>query len=327
MENTNKVRKLGRGLSSLIDTEVPVSVAPTVQNTEQNTNNSDPAGLREFMAVPVASIGPSRYQPRRSFDELSLSRLAASIVQSGLMQPVVVREVKDNTHSSVRYELVAGERRWRAAQLAGLTTIPALVRDLGDKDAAEWGLIENIQRDDLNPVDRAVALKRLSDEFSLTQQQLAERVGLDRSTVANFIRLTELEPEIATLLASGALTTGHGKALLSLPPGPKRVSTAQKAAAEHWTTRKLESTVAFEAVRKSGGRSTAPSDANSSAGLSQASPREAVLHDLERQISSHLGTKVAIKTDQKGTKGSLTIEFYGIDHFDGILSRLGIKPL
>src|SRR5207248_2832206 len=172
-------------------------------------------GLSDFHLIAVTAIVPSRFQPRKVMDEGAIARLADSIKRSGLMQPVVVRPAGGG------YELIAGERRWRAAKLAGLVQIPALVREVGDEQAAEWGLVENVQREDLNAMERAWALRDLSQKFGLQQSELADRVGLDRSTVANLIRLTELEPEIADLIAKGKLSAGHGKALLMVPAGPR----------------------------------------------------------------------------------------------------------
>jgi ParB family chromosome partitioning protein len=195
---------------------------------------------------------------------------------------------------------------------AGLETIPALVRDLTDEQAAEWALVENIQREDLNPMDRAFALKAMSERFKLTQEELARRVGLERPSVANLLRLTELEPAIADLIAKGVLTQGHGKALLSVPAGEKRERLAKLAAMMHWSVRRMEQEAAVLA-KKPG--VPLPADA---------SPRAAVLRDLERRIGEHLGTKVAIVTDRQGKRGRMMIEFYGLDHFEDLLTRLGV---
>jgi ParB family chromosome partitioning protein len=231
------------------------------------------------------------------------------------MQPVVVRP---RSGGGGGYELIAGERRWRAAQRAGLVEIPALVREVADEQAAEWGLVENVQREDLNAMERAWALKGLGEKFGLSQTELAERVGLERSTVANLMRLTELEPEIAELIVKGRLSAGHGKALLSVPPGPRRVQLAREAAERSdLTVREIEvkaRAVAAEARALSRG----PVDEAKAA-------RQAGLRDLERQISEHLGTKAYITTDRAGKKGRLTIEFYGIDHFQGVIARMGIR--
>lgn len=315
-----KPRKLGKGLSSLVGLNPPpVVVAPPEPASVPTTSPAaatlvvqkpaDASGslvLSDVIRLPLNLVEPSPFQPRKSLDEATIAGLAASIKHSGLMQPVIVRRRGD------RYELVAGERRWRAAQVAGLETIPALVRDLSDEQAAEWALVENIQREDLNPMDRAFALKAMSDRFSLTQDELARRVGLERPSVANLLRLTELEPAIADLIAKGTLSQGHGKALLAVPAGEKRERLAKLAAMMHWSVRRMEQEVS--AVAKKPAKAEVP----------DTSPRAAVLRDLERQIGEHLGTKVSILTDRQGKRGRMMIDFYGLDHFEDLLTRLGV---
>ncbi len=231
------------------------------------------------------------------------------------MQPVIVRLAAGSRGAaSATYEIVAGERRWRAAQLAGLTHIPALVRELSDEQSAEWALVENVQREDLNAMDRAIALKSLCDSFGVSHAELGERIGLDRSTIANLIRLTDLEPEIAAMISKGSLGAGHGKALLGAPAGPARVRLAKEAVQRSYSVRRVE----HEAKRLatgSGGDLPAP-------GLP--SPREAVLRDIEKRIAQSLGTKVHIRTDPTGKRGQITLDFYDLDQFDGLLSRLGV---
>ncbi len=321
-------RRLGRGLSSLMALDTPVRVdaagpeaiieaKPAIRPTQRTENGvlSDDAGLSDFQSIAVGEIGPSRFQPRKMMDEGTIARLAESIKRSGLMQPVIVRPVGGG-----RYELVAGERRWRAAQAAGLKAIPALVREMGDEQAAEWGLVENVQREDLNPMDRGWALRALSEKFGLVQAQLADRVGLERSTVANLVRLTELEPEIAELISKGSLGMGHGRALLGMPLGQQRIIMARNAAMYGYSVRKLEQEVKY-----------APGAARAAAGIAagvatdEMSARLAGLRDLERQIGQQLGTKVSISTDRGGKKGRVAIEFYGLDHFDGLLRKMGIR--
>jgi len=273
--------------------------------------------LSDFQSISVDCIVPSRFQPRKSIDDAALARLADSIKRSGLMQPVIVRLIESSGGGLRKYELVAGERRWRAAQAAGLTHVPALVRELPDEDAAEWALVENVQREDLNPMERAWALKALGERFKLQQGELAERIGLERSTVANLIRLTELEPEIAAMLARSELSAGHGKALLAAPPGEARIRLAGQAAAQGMTVRALE-----QAAAQLGGK---PRKQGAVAAGGGSAERLAALRDLERQIGQQLGTKVQISTDRRGTRGRLAIEFYGLDHFDGLLARLNVR--
>jgi ParB family chromosome partitioning protein len=329
-------RRLGRGLSSLMALNTPVhNTNPPPQviiNSEPMRVPSMPEkgvraeaasatsvgavqanGLSDFQSVAVGLISPSRYQPRKTMDEGAIARLADSIKRSGLMQPVIVRPV-----GAGKYELVAGERRWRAAQAAGLAAVPALVRPMGDEQAAEWGLVENVQREDLNPMERAWALKALADKFALQQAQLAERVGLERSTIANLMRLCELEAEIAQMIVKGELSAGHGKALLALPAGQSRVDLAKRVVAEGISVRKVEQLAAAAVGEES-------SNAKPANPLDEFAARMAGLRDLERQIGQQLGTKVAIRTDRRGKRGKLTIEFYGLDHFDGLMTRLNVR--
>ncbi len=272
-----------------------------------------PAGYR---MLDVDRIVPSPFQPRRAMDEAAVGGLAESIKRSGLMQPVVVREVAG------RFELVAGERRWRAARMAGLTSIPASVRRLSDEEAAECALAENVQREDLNPMDRAAALRRLCDGFGVAHGEIAARLGMDRTTVTNLIRLTELEPEVGSLIASGALSAGHGRACLIAPPGPSRVQLARDASEKHWSVRRVEA----EARRLAGAAGAHKAHARRAVAEGEAMHgRLAVVRDMERRIAQALGTKVAISTDRTGTKGTIAIEFFGLDHFDGLMARLGVE--
>lgn len=304
-----KPRRLGRGLSSLLNVAVPVHVPmPEAQTAVAEPIASNASNLSDLRRVPVANISPSPFQPRRVMDDAALAALAQSITRSGVLQPVLVRPLADG------FELVAGERRWRAAKLAGLDTIPAIVRDLSDEHAAEHALVENIQREDLNAMERAWALRALAERFGLSQAQLAERVGLERPTVANLIRLTELEPEIAGMISAGKLTAGHGKALLTVVGGA-RLALAQQAAAESWSVRALEQAAASQPA---GTRAPAKKKAV------REDPRLAVLHDLQRRIGQHVGTKTLITTDRGGKRGKVTFEFYGLDHFDSLMIRLGI---
>jgi ParB family transcriptional regulator, chromosome partitioning protein len=310
------LRKLGRGLSSLMALDTPVRVEVPVSSVPAASVASPKSGtLSDFQSIGLTAIVPSRFQPRKVMDDEAIARLADSIKRSGLMQPVVVRPTGSG------YELIAGERRWRAAKLAGLAAIPALVREVGDEQAAEWGLIENVQREDLNAMERAWALRDLASKFGLQHTELADRVGLDRSTVANLIRLTELESEITDLIAKGKLSAGHGKALLMVPAGPRRIGLAIEAAESNdVSVRELEMKArltAAEVAKEQGAPARQMSQADTA--------RVAGLRDLERQISEHLGTKAFITTNRTGKKGRLVIEFYGIDHFQGVLARMGVR--
>jgi len=319
--------RLGRGLTSLIGDPVEVGTSsPSPSTTQLNTvhdtpgaggNPGEAANLHEIQTesglVEIApdDIRPSPFQPRRSFDDGDLGQLADSIRRAGLMQPVVVRPGSDGT-----YELVAGERRWRAARKLNLPAIPAIVRDLGDEDAAELAIIENVQRKDLSAMERAWGFRTLAEKFGLSHAQVAERVGLERSSITNLVRLTELEQSIQDLLDSGALGSGHGKALLAFEAGSERERLAKQAADEGWSVRRLEQHAQSPRPVESG-QSSKPDS-----GEEKPDPGRA---DLEKQLAEHLGTKVAVKTNGSGTKGKLVIEFYSLDHFDGLMSRLGFE--
>jgi ParB family chromosome partitioning protein len=261
----------------------------------------------------VEHIVPNPRQPRTDFDLPLIEGLAASIRQSGLMQPILVRPVGD------RFELVAGERRWRAAKLVGLQTLPALVRVLDDQSSAELALIENVQREDLNPIERARALRRLSEEFGLTHQAIADRVGLDRASVTNLVRLADLDDGCASLVRSGKLSQGHAKALLSISDIKARLSLAERAITQEWSVRELERQVQLRHQSEKGERPA------SSAVPQDPSARDANVADLEQRLSAHLGTRVRIQLGRKKGSGRLVLEFYNLEQFDGIMQRIGFN--
>jgi len=219
------------------------------------------------------------------------------------MQPLLVRPRGD------RFELIAGERRLRAARGAGLREVPVIVRELSDRQAAEWALIENIQREDLNAVERAEACCVLRDRFGLTQAEIADRLGLDRSSVSNLMRLLDLENEILDLLRDGSLGLGHGKALLSRDAGAGRIALAQRAAREGMSVRALEAPGPKESSGNSQSGSSAPG-------------REAI-SDLERRLGSYLGTKVSIHAGGDASKGRLVVKYFSLDHFDDLMRVIG----
>lgn len=310
------VRKLGRGLHALIGTPVQIRAAP-VETREPapapSIESGAPGGesADRIQMISPDQIVPNRRQPRTDFDEASIANLADSIRSAGLMQPILVRPAAQG------FELIAGERRWRAAKRIGLASIPALVRRVDDQSAAELALIENIQREDLNPMERAHALRRLVEDFSLTHQQLAERVGLDRATVTNLLRLSDLDPSTAELVRAGTLTQGHAKALLSLHDAATRRTYATRAAAEGWSVRELERRV--QQLVKGGSALPSPT----SNATIEVTARDANVADLERQLSEHLGTRVTLHLGRKKGSGRLTIDFYSLDQFDGIMSKVG----
>ncbi|MBX3353379.1 MAG: ParB/RepB/Spo0J family partition protein [Phycisphaeraceae bacterium] len=313
---------------------------------------ASPSDQRRLAYLGLDDIAPSPFQPRMQMDEASLRELADSIRTAGVMQPIVVRFSASPSRSregagggsSPPYELIAGERRWRASRLAGLELVPAVVVSIDDETAAQWALVENIQREDLNPVDKARAFRTLAERFGLSHAQIAQRMGVDRSTVANFVRLTDLEPDILDLLAHAKLTVGHAKALLSLPEGETRRLFAHSAHKGDWTVRVLEREAANElsaiaegraddrlAMRLERGLITGDASlvtprAKSGGGASEpASERPAQIVSLEKSLSDHLGSKVAIKAKPGASRGRIVIEFYDLDHFDSVMEKLGYK--
>jgi len=252
--------------------------------------------------LPVGSIRPGRYQPRRHFDDAALEELAASIKTQGLIQPIVVRDAGRG-----QYELIAGERRWRAAQKAGLAEISAVVRDIPAQSALAVALIENIQRQELTALEEAEALRRLIDEFKLSQQQAADAVGRSRAAVANLLRLLDLPEEIRDLLDEGRIEMGHARALLTLPV-PRAITLAEKAADHEWSVRELEQAVRLAQLPKGTGR---------------AKPRDIDpdIASLERELSDNLGTRVEI-AQGRGKRGKLVIHYHDHDALEGILEKL-----
>src|SRR5579884_890319 len=196
------------------------------------------SGKNGFRQIPVDLIIPNRYQPRKSFDPETLSSLAASLKDNGILQPIIVRREENG-----RFELIAGERRWRAAQLAGFTEISALVKDAKEQDLMEWALLENVQREDLNPIEKAQAFSRLVTDFSLTQDEIATKIGVDRSTVANILRLLNLPEVIQREISEGSLSTGHAKVILSFQGEEKQIIFAEMIKAHGWNVRQAEANV------------------------------------------------------------------------------------
>jgi ParB family transcriptional regulator, chromosome partitioning protein len=283
---------LGRGLSSLIRE----AVAPS----------RDEAGGDRLRNVPIEQMQPGKYQPRSHMDQDRLAELAESIKAQGLIQPIIVRPIGPD-----RYEIIAGERRWRAAQLAALREVPVVVRESDDHAALAMALIENIQREDLNPLEEALALQRLIDEFQLTHQQAAEAVGRSRAAVSNLLRLLELPDAIRGHVERHELEMGHARALLTLPV-PQALALAQQAATEGWSVREIERRV--QALQKG-----APLAANP-----KPAPRKAPDADiaaLERELGEVLGARVAVQAG-RGGRGKLVIQYHSLDELEGILERV-----
>jgi len=277
-----KSKGRGRGLDALLGSDTP---AP-----------------RETLAtLPVARIRPGKYQPRTKMDQQALAELAASIRTQGLMQPLLVRPVDRE-----RYELIAGERRWRAAQMAGLEEVPVLVRDVPDEAALALSLIENIQRENLNPMEEAGGIQRLIDEFKMTHEQAADAVGRSRTATTNLLRLLKLARPVQEMVMEGALDMGHARALLALDPA-RQIEAAHRVAAKGLSVREAEALVQ-SSVHGKGSKRNAPR-------------RDRDLERLEEELSGSLGTTVEIRAGKKGS-GKLLVHYSSLDHLDELLKKL-----
>jgi len=276
-----KMKGLGRGLDALLA-------------------GSDAKPEDELRNLPVDRLKPGKYQPRTQMDPASLAELASSIKAQGVIQPILVRQVEGG-----RYEIVAGERRWRAAQQAGLSEVPVLVRGIPDEQALAMALIENIQRENLNPLEEAQGLQRLIDEFGLTHQQAADAVGRSRPAASNLLRLLQLAAPVQELLMTGKLDMGHARALLPLP-GAQQVAVAQRIVQKGLSVREAERLV--QQIVNPPKQTAAP-------------PVDRDLLRLQEEISDAVGAAVAIRSNKKGA-GRITIEFGNLDQLEGILGRL-----
>jgi ParB family transcriptional regulator, chromosome partitioning protein len=301
-----KRKGLGRGLDALLGAgKSPASSASL--SGDVNAQNAPVDG--HLTEIPVEYIQRGKYQPRRDMHTEALEELAASIKAQGVMQPIVVRPI-GTEGGKTRYEIIAGERRWRATQLAGMDKIPAVVRDVPDEAAIAMALIENIQREDLNPVEEAVALKRLQDEFDLTQQEVADAVGKSRTTVTNLLRLIALADDVKKMLEHGDLEMGHARSLLTLDEVDQR-EVARQVAARGLSVRQTEAL-----VRKI--------QQDQIKAVPAQSPSPDVRH-LEEGLAEHIGVPVQLQQSAKG-KGKLVLSYNSLDELDGILAHLHYKP-
>ena len=252
----------------------------------------------EVIYLDIDRIFPGEHQPRKAFRDDSLKELAASIKDKGVLQPVIVSRVGDGT-----FRLVTGERRWRATALAGLKKMPALVRDVASKDSLEIALIENIQREDLNPIETAEAFRKLTTDFHLTQEELSDKVGKDRATIANYLRLLKLPEEVKSLIYNGSLTMGHAKALLTIEGRSHQVEAARKIIKKGLSVREAEA-LTKKTIKSKRGRIT----------------KDPQISSLEEKLIRSLGTKVRIL--HKGKKGKIEIEYYSLEELDRLLEIL-----
>ncbi len=276
---------LGRGLGALIPTEVPVS-----------------AGGTNLLEIPTSDIEPNRYQPREHFDEETLASLTASVRELGVLQPILVRPAAEPG----RYELIAGERRWRAAKRAGLPSVPAIVREVDDLDSLEQAVVENLHRQDLNPLEEAAAYQQLIEDFDLTQERLAERVGKSRSAVANTLRLFQLPPSIQKLVAEDQLSAGHARALLGTPDRAFQEGLAKRAVAQGLSVREVEDAVRRREAEKDEDEAAPPATALRPAGLLE----------LEELLANHLDTRVSVSMGAR--KGRVVIDFATLEDLERI---------
>ena len=294
---------LGRGLGALIPTEVVGDRASSLAE------------------IPVSSVDPNPHQPRSHFDEELLASLAASVRELGVLQPILVRPLADG-----RFQLIAGERRWRAAKRAGLPSIPALVKDVADRLSLEQALVENLHRQDLNPLEEAAAYQQLIEDFGLTHDEVASRVGRSRAAITNTLRLFQLPPGIQRLVMEGALSAGHARALLGTPDRAFQETLARRAVADSLSVRAVE-----DAVRARNELGTALGGAGETgpgpdvSGLAPRRPeRPAAVHELEGLLSEHLDTRVRIEMTAKN--GKVIVEFADLDDLERIYRRFTVKP-
>lgn len=293
-------RGLGKGLDSLI----PNAVGEAKVKKEAKETVKEEKGGQETI-VKISMVEPNRKQPRKNFDEDALQELADSIKQFGMIQPILVQDRKDH------YEIIAGERRWRAAKLAGLKEIPVIIRDYSEREIMEISLIENIQREDLNPIEEAQAYKRLLEEFHLKQDEVADRVSKSRAAVTNSMRLLKLCDEVQQMLIDDMISTGHARALLAIEDGEEQYTVAQKIFDEKLSVRDVEKLVKNlhkpeKTVKKAVDNKT----------------MEAIYLDIEEKLKARLSTKVTVSSKGDGA-GKIEIEFYNHEDLDRLIDMMG----
>ena len=290
-----KARGLGKGLDSLIPSSTPVS--------KKEDNKPEAKAEKPDTFVDINLVEPNREQPRKYFDEDALHELSESIKQYGLIQPILVQDRKSY------YEIIAGERRWRASKMAGLKEVPVIIRNLSEQEIVEISLIENIQREDLNPIEEAQAYKRLLEEFSLKQDEVAERVSKSRTAVTNSLRLLKLCDEVQQMIISNMLSTGHARAIITIEDPEEQYALAQKIFDEKMSVREVEKYI-------KGMNKTAKPKKKKNESL------EAIYESTEEKLKNALGTKVQIISREKEGSGKIDIEFYNHDDFERIIDKL-----
>jgi len=296
-----KRQSLGKGLDALLG--IPEDADPYDSETSSTLTHGELVADGQLRQLPVEFLQRGKYQPRRDINPESLKELTASVTSQGVMQPIIVRAMGTD-----KYEIIAGERRWRATQQAGLETIPAVVRDVSDEAAIAMALIENIQREDLNPIEESLALIRLQDEFNLTQQQVADAVGKSRSAVTNLMRLATLESSVQLQVERGELELGHAKCLLGLD-GAAQVGAARTVSANGMTVRQTE--VLVKKIQTAGPSGTVDKLPNTNPDIT----------NLQNELSEKVGAVVLIQHSANGS-GKLVFKYNSIDELDGILAHL-----
>ncbi len=298
-EGAGKARKtrLGKGLSALLGEYLPDEASPAD---------------RGYRSVEVSRIAPNPFQPRREFTPEQLSELESSIRENGLLQPLVVRPAQPATPAGAEWELVAGERRWRAVRRLGWTEVPVLVREMDDRTMLVLAIVENVQRAELSPLEEADGYRRLIDEFGYTQREVAESVGRERSTVANLLRLLQLPASVQRLVSDGSLSMGHARALLGLGDERRIAELARRATSQGLSVRAIE-----EQVR----REKSPEPRRPRTGRQASGPADAHVRRLEGELQGRMGTAVRIRVE-KGSSGRIEIPFYGEDDFQRVIELL-----
>lgn len=293
----------GRGLGKGLDALIP-SIVDTKGKSEETKGGKDSANKGSETLVKITMVEPNREQPRKNFDEDALLELAESIKQFGLLQPILVQDRKSY------YEIIAGERRWRAAKLAGLKEVPVIIRNLTEQEIVEISLIENIQREDLNPIEEAQAYKRLLTEFNLKQDEVAERVSKSRTAVTNSMRLLKLNDEVQQMIINDMISTGHARALISIEDMDKQYTIAQKIFDEKLSVRDVEKLVK-DLSKPEKQKKIVQTDKS----------LEVIYQDIEEKLKQALGTKVSISSKGDGA-GKMEIEFYSHDDLEKITDKL-----
>jgi len=305
---SERQKHLGRGLESLLG---PISANTGNSNHRPTTEQENLVSFidktldRGTSEISLTDISTNPYQSRTHFDEEKLDELASSIRANGIIQPIVVRRTSEG------FELIAGERRFRASKTIGLKTIPALVREASDEQMLEWALVENIHRADLNPIERAKAYESYMSSFNLTQTDAAERLGEDRSVVCNYVRLLQLPRDLCDMLSDGKLSMGHFRAILALPTDELKRKLANRALAGRLSVREIERLVR-QHLDNDNKKKKQPTD------------REPHIVELEGKLTQQIGSRVKIDTQKSGKRGKIVIEFNSLDEFDSVLDRLGV---